>query len=48
MTIKEMKELALYAAKGTAPANYSVENVDSALAEGLRELAGSVNSIYSQ
>lgn len=43
MTIKEMKELALYAAKGTAPANYSVENVDSALAEGLRELAGSVN-----
>ena len=43
MTIKEMKELALYAAKGTAPTNYSVENVDAALAEGLRELAGSVN-----
>ena len=43
MTIKEMKELALYAAKGTAPANYSVENVDDALVEGLRELAGSVN-----
>ena len=43
MTIKEMKELALYAAKGTAPANYSITDVDAALVEGLRELAGSVN-----
>lgn len=43
MNIKEMKELALYAAKGTAPANYSITDVDGALAEGLRELAGSVN-----
>jgi len=43
MTIKEMKELAVYAAKGQAPTNFSVENVDDALRDGLRELAGSVN-----
>ena len=43
MTIKEMKELALCAAKNEAPANYSMENVNDALVEGLREMAGSVN-----
>lgn len=43
MTIKEMKELAVYAAKGQAPANFSVDNVDEALRDGLRELAGSIN-----
>ena len=43
MTIKELKELALYAAKNEAPANYSVGSVDAALADGFRELAGSVN-----
>ena len=43
MTIKEMKELALHAAKNEAPANYSMENVNDALVEGLREMAGSVN-----
>ena len=43
MTIKEMKELALHAAKNSAPANYTTENVNDALVEGLRELAGSVN-----
>jgi len=43
MTIKEMKELAVYAAKGQAPTNFSVENVDEALRDGLRELAGSIN-----
>jgi hypothetical protein len=43
MTIKEMKELALCAAKNEAPANYSMENVQDALVEGLREMAGSVN-----
>ena len=42
MTIKEMKELAVYAAKGQAPTNFSVENVDEALRDGLRELAGSL------
>ena len=43
MTISEMKELAVYAAKGQAPTNFSVDNVDDALCEGFRELAGSVN-----
>ena len=43
MTIQELKELAVYAAKGQAPTNFSVENVDEALRDGLRELAGSVN-----
>ena len=43
MTIKDMKELALCAAKGTAPANYSMENVNDALVEELSKLAGSVN-----
>ena len=38
-----MKELAVYAAKGQAPTNFSVENVDEALRDGLRELAGSIN-----
>ena len=43
MTIKEMKELAVCAAKGQAPSNYSVETVDEALRDGLKDLAGSVN-----
>ena len=43
MTVKELKELAVYAAKGQAPTNFSVENVDEALCDGLRELVGSVN-----
>ena len=43
MTIKEMKELALCAAKNQAPANYSMENVNDALVEALRDMAGSVN-----
>ena len=38
-----MKELALCAAKNEAPANYSMENVNDALVEALREMAGSVN-----
>ena len=43
MTIKDMKELALCAAKNEVPANYSMENVNDALAEALREMAGSIN-----
>ena len=43
MTIQELKELAVYAAKGQAPTNFSVENVDDALCDGLKELVGSVN-----
>ena len=30
-TIKELKELALHAVRGTAPANYTAETVDEAL-----------------
>jgi hypothetical protein len=43
MTLDELKELAKYAAKNEAPTNFSVDNVDEALADGLRDLAGSVN-----
>ena len=42
-TIAEIKELALHAAKRTAPATFSVEQVDAALADSFKELAGSVN-----
>lgn len=42
-TLKDIKELALYAAKGTAPANFEVENVNQALVDAMRELAGNVN-----
>ena len=43
MTINEIKQLALCAAKNEAPANYSIENVNDALVEALRDMAGSVN-----
>lgn len=43
MTIQQLKELARHAARGTAPANYECENVNAALADGLKELCGSVN-----
>lgn len=42
-TIKEIKELALHAARGTAPTNYSNENVNVALREEMKNLASSVN-----
>lgn len=42
-TLQEIKELVLYAAKGTAPANYQVENVNEALRDAFKDLAGSVN-----
>ena len=44
-TIKELKELALHAVKGTVPAEFSAENVDvnEALAGELNSLAGSIN-----
>ena len=42
-TLKEMKELALHAAKGTAPTNYSASSVNEAFRDGLQELAGSIN-----
>ena len=43
MTIQELKQLAVYAAKGQAPTEFTVENVDEALKDGLKELVGSVN-----
>lgn len=43
MTLNELKELAVCAARQEAPANYSIENVNDALIDGLKELAGSVN-----
>lgn len=43
MTINEIKELALHAANRTAPTNFTVESVDAALLDALRDLGGSVN-----
>ena len=43
MTLNEFKDIALHAAKGTAPETFSVENVNDAFVDGLRELAGSYN-----
>ena len=45
MTINELKEIALHAAKGTVPACYANQDVDvnAAFADGLKELAGSYN-----
>lgn len=46
MTIKEIKELAVHAARGTAPANFSVDSVNAALADALKtlgDLHGSFN-----
>ena len=44
MTIKELKELASHAAHRTAPAEYSVTSVDAAVADGFKELCGSINN----
>lgn len=43
MTLEELRQIALHAAKGTAPANFTTNQVEAAFADGLRELAGSVN-----
>ena len=43
MTLEQLREIALHAAKGTAPANFTNESVQEAFIDGLRELAGSVN-----
>lgn len=43
MTVNEIKELALHAAKGTAPANFSAQNANDAFVDGLKELAGNWN-----
>lgn len=44
MTIQEIKELALHAAKRTAPTNFTVENVDAALLDALKDMTGSINN----
>lgn len=43
MDIKDTKQLALHAAKRTAPAEFSLDAVDAALADAFKELAGSIN-----
>ena len=43
MTLNELRELALHAVKGTAPDTFTVENVNEAFADGLKEFAGSYN-----
>ena len=43
MTLNELRELALHAVKGTAPDTFSVENVNDAFADGLKEFAGNYN-----
>lgn len=42
-TIKELKDLALHAVRGTAPANYSAETVDEALRGEIAEMCTSIN-----
>ena len=44
MTIKELRDLASHAAHRTAPAEFSVASVDAAVADGFKELCGSVNN----
>ena len=43
MTLEQLREIALHAAKGTAPANYTSESVNAAFVDGLRELMGTYN-----
>ena len=43
MTLEQIRELAVCAAKNEAPSNYSVDNVNEALTDGLRELGSSIN-----
>ena len=44
MTHEQMLELALHAAKGTAPDTFSVQNVNDALIDGFKELAPDYNN----
>ena len=43
-TIKELKELALHSARGTAPAEYTASNVDEALRGELAAMCSSINN----
>lgn len=42
-TLSEIKELALHAARGTAPATFSSESVNAALSDALKDLASTYN-----
>ena len=44
MTINELRELARHAANRTAPAEFSVSSVDAAVADGFKNLCGSINN----
>lgn len=44
MTIERLRELARHSAHRTAPAEFSVSSVDKALADGFKEVAGSINA----
>ena len=44
MTIVELKELARHAAHRTAPTEFSVANVDAALADEFKKMTGSINN----
>ena len=43
MTIQEIKDLALHAARGTAPANFKVDTCNKAVRDGFAELASNYN-----
>ena len=43
MTLKEFRDIALHAANGTAPETFSVNDVNAAFVDGLKELAGTYN-----
>ena len=44
MTIAEFKELARHAARRTAPTEFSVANVDAAIADEFKKMTGSINA----
>lgn len=46
-TIQEMKELALHAVRGTAPANFAKEDVHGALREAMNGIAGDLNEFMA-
>ena len=47
MVSQELKDLALHAAMGTAPTNYTAESVDEALRGELNKLASNLNEFMS-
>lgn len=44
MTLNELKELARHSARRTAPETFSIGSVDAAVAEGFKNLTGSINA----